>query len=1064
MSAQEGTIVDYIKSHYPKVVFKPFKFAFHNAVGFVITGGKLIVGFINADGTLCKLADPIDLENGNVGQLVNKLPIVEGFTQADKDKLQKMFGAGQVDSSSISKEHHDEIVASLKSQLSHGEEQYKLLLDSTNKQVLAVKNEDMEKVGKIQQEFEQLQKKLDECTAQLVQSQSEVKDGIAKYKDEMQTYIKSKDLKIEELQNVYNKLAEEKAQLQGHLDGLLKRSEQQLAVAKENEDAQHLIQQKEEGVETLKNTIKSLNGELEMLKDELSKSKMKEMTIRGHVDKCSEKLLKEKEVVIEKIKDYHNKWMGWATKVRDNFSEHKKALIAVNRQLEGELQKLKDGVVGNNVVLSTKQVEIQQLEQQIEDIKREREKAESLYKDAGSEVIQIKQDKGIIEEQKQQLESKLQELNLQKEKIDNENTQLKQNIKDIESQLRKIISDQLITLNSREEQVKILESAAAKSEVALQEKDIAIADLKKQLNYVNTLLAENRNAKVSMPIESVDYDTCLSTVQNFFILNNTFYRKQEIIRTLDNIFENNLGAISNLPEETADSIRKRYADVKSSILAHIKFLDLDKYVKSENFQLLKSKTTREKVPPLFCEELNNILSYWNDNREKYYAQDTQLTNIYEDLSGAVRVYVRVKPLIGVEQNGKSVNVAEVAGKRAKSVELKCGNIRQNYGQYFGVFDDTFSNVDVYTGLQDTPNNINERGSAIVNTDEIISEMDSISPGLYNAFKQVEDGYNLVLFGYGLSGSGKTFSLLGGNGAPGLLHYALANLHNAKQIKLKNVFEQYVSIVNLNFGKISGNIHNLVKEVPQISQNTYLAKDEREQFARVLPSEIDVNNIKVSDLDKLTAAIDSYRISQKRIKPTPNNPMSSRSHLFMVFEISFGTNNTGYITIVDTAGRESPVDIFNMYIDSSKTSLASVMTPSLGEKLISQYKRNPEDDTKTILSILKEGFYINETINHMIYFFQKKNFKTPKVNLLKPDLEKYDVSGVFIDPRAEEKSINSANACLTIPVLKYLDNITKAKLTDYKPTKFIMMCNVRQEERYCEQTMATLKFAESIAST
>ena len=74
-----------------------------------------------------------------------------------------------------------------------------------------------------------------------------------------------------------------------------------------------------------------------------------------------------------------------------------------------------------------------------------------------------------------------------------------------------------------------------------------------------------------------------------------------------------------------------------------------------------------------------------------------------------------------------------------------------------------------------------------------------------------------------------------------------------------------------------------------------------------------------------------------------------------------------------AGRESPVDIFNTFIDTNKTSLASVMAPppvggvtNIAANVKEEYKSvySPE----FILDVLNEGFYVNENINHLIYYF------------------------------------------------------------------------------------------------
>ena len=58
----------------------------------------------------------------------------------------------------------------------------------------------------------------------------------------------------------------------------------------------------------------------------------------------------------------------------------------------------------------------------------------------------------------------------------------------------------------------------------------------------------------------------------------------------------------------------------------------------------------------------------------------------------------------------------------------------------------------------------------------------------------------------------------------------------------------------------------------------------------------------------------------------------------------------------------------------------------------------------------------------------------------------------------------------IPILKFLDNLsTRAKeedqsTQDWKPTKFITICAVRQELNYCDQTTETLEFAQSVKSS
>ena len=88
-------LVDYIKKNYPKVIFTPFKFKQSRALAFIISDNKLVIGYINAAGSLCKLINPIDLENltneDTIYNIVKSIPTVSGFNEEDKLKLLKLF-------------------------------------------------------------------------------------------------------------------------------------------------------------------------------------------------------------------------------------------------------------------------------------------------------------------------------------------------------------------------------------------------------------------------------------------------------------------------------------------------------------------------------------------------------------------------------------------------------------------------------------------------------------------------------------------------------------------------------------------------------------------------------------------------------------------------------------------------------------------------------------------------------------------------------------------------------------------------------------------------------------
>jgi chromosome segregation ATPase len=925
-------------------------------------------------------------------------------------------------------------------------EKYKMLEAELNRKLevvkeieneLAKKNQTIAEIeaalGKKTQEYEALQEEINQKKQMVADTESEVaKKGEAIV--ELETALSKKtqeyneiDAKLQietsEKSRLEAELASKAEMLRGIEEDMNKKTEMVSDMQSEIEKSKSEIQEfnqkivekdkqlevKDKEIEELKKAVSDINIELAKLQDDLSKSEMAKKMEDGIRERCQEKVLKEKQEIIEAIKSYNDKWSSWVTNTSTDFEKYKQKMISELQIVQDNLQK----------VLT--------------------------FRNLGKD----------------------------------EKTKLKQNIKDIQLELNKTIADQLVKLNAKDDEIRKLlndKTANEKLEFQVQEKNKQLTNaekeiigLKKELENVRALLAQNNKTVVK---ESFDYDNCYSILQNFYNLNNIFFRKQEIIKKLDSIISKNIESFGQLSESVKGNIRESFGSVKTEIEKHIKFLDLPKYINNPNFELLKNKSTWKKVSPEFCPEINNILEYWNANRLEYREQDRILTNIYEDLSGAVRVFIRIKPLVGAEVSDKTVSIRTVDNKRQKLVVLDCTkaletkhNVKKDFGEFYGIFDETFTNQDVFTGVLSTA--LKSR-SLKIDIDSIIESAESVSPGLYSSFKQVEDGYSIVLFGYGASGAGKSYSLLGSSGIPGLLHYGLANLQDVSNIKLKYLFEQYYNAVDVNFGKVRGKIHNLIREVPQMREH---AKNETAQFGQYIPSGIDVNNIRVDSLFGLLDAIEKYRIENNRIKKTPNNPVSSRSHLFLVFEITFKNGKTGYITIVDTAGRESPLDIYKIFIETSQTKLATLMAPGPvgGEGTVERYRRKDLDPVYTaqhIFQVLKEGFYINETINHIIYFFNQKNYKQTKVNMQSMDPEKYAVSRYYVNPINEEQMINTGNNCLTIPIMKFLDNLSNKNKADvdFRPTKFIMINHVRQEEKYCDQTYETLEFAQAVKST
>ncbi|NBP13160.1 hypothetical protein EBU95_02045 [bacterium] len=799
---------------------------------------------------------------------------------------------------------------------------------------------------------------------------------------------------------------------------------------------------------------------------------------------CVDSLMSQKEVVIARIRQYNEQMEKYIKSNTANYNTIYKNIKAENEALRIQLEKVLEAPIGGEEITGT-----------IEEIKAELAKSRDLFRQTQIKAMALQahqqQCAQTVLQQKEEIIKRIAQYNerysnwaaklqsdtqaykakllqeskeairlLESAKTDTglgekEAQQLRQSVSDIKKQLAKTVSDNLIQLNLKEQEIVRLRDLSKTESVNYQSQ---IAQLQKELSQVKLLLSQNDQTSIG---SQIDFTNCHEIVKAFCALNNVFYRKQEVIKKLDSILADPENSFTNLAEATKENIKAEFEKVKLGINQHIDFMDLKRYINDarcrQNLEFFKNELTRNKVPKSFCDELSSLVTYWDTNKLEFREQDRILTNIYEDLSGAVRVYVRIKPLLGLDQRNRTVTIETPL----KKVKLICGGRQESYGEFYGVFDQSFSNMDVYTGIENSESVL----ESPINVDAIVESQDTVSPGLYSTIRQVEDGYSVVIFGYGASGAGKTMTLVGNGKIPGLLHYARSNLRGVTSFRLRYMFEQYHSLVNFNFRKVAGKIHTLVGTIPRLDR-AFIA-DETSQFSTEI-ARLNLDNLVYQDLFTLTRITDNYRKQKMRIAKTPNNPESSRSHLYMVFEVTFETGKTGYITFVDTAGRESPVDIFNTFIDSSKSSLESIMAPSGGEQLIEKSKKEDLDrvyNAAHILSVLKGGFYINETINHLVYYFNKKNYKQTNITM-QSENESYSPLKYFVDPRKETSKISAANNSLMIPILKFLDNLSNKNKndSDFRPTKFVTIVNLRQEEKYCDQTFESMEFANAIKST
>ena len=185
------------------------------------------------------------------------------------------------------------------------------------------------------------------------------------------------------------------------------------------------------------------------------------------------------------------------------------------------------------------------------------------------------------------------------------------------------------------------------------------------------------------------------------------------------------------------------------------------------------------------------------------------------------------------------------------------------------------------------------------------------------------------------GQEKTHSLFGKKEKDiiGAMTYAITNVQNVKSYKVHSIFEEYFSMVTYvkdhpendpcfylkgQVFYLVGSEENLTSFKTQTTLKDDVIKDVRGNTGRGEIKETNVDTF-IKLLENIHNSIDVHRHQKKRIRETKNNTTSSRSHLYYIIEFELKNGKSGYLSIIDQAGKEKPFTLLRGL--SSKTPLA-----------------------------------------------------------------------------------------------------------------------------------------------
>lgn len=637
--------------------------------------------------------------------------------------------------------------------------------------------------------------------------------------------------------------------------------------------------------------------------------------------------------------------------------------------------------------------------------------------------------------------------------------------------------------------------------------------------YKTDMINSNRESKEKINMLKLENQQLKSDVEKIKKVNDTISKsgsKENLDSECDKIQVKLLTIIPYISRQVEIfNISKNKTEAKNDVSWKSFVLEnLNLYIFGDN--VIKEYATKFSV--MNCSEIieffKEVLSIYSE-MEKL---ENRLVNLFEDLAGSVRVYVRIKPL------GNKIDQRKIVEKIGNNVlyngAICTSNISiKTFGKFFGVIPDTFKTQDVYTGCAGTITSLeNLEIKSHQKENEKLTKcciMDD-SSGFCRVVDQLKTGYHVILFGYGFSGAGKTMTLLGDETGlqPGLAQLAIAN-SGAKNVNVRSIFEmtfKNIDFRNRNFN--SGQFVQLFTRGEKVLQdfpkemtssettsfNDFLQKNNFDFIDKngKMENPLKSRGITASGLFQLKKLIDLYRIDKKRIKATVNNPESSRSHLFIVLEFEFSNNEKGYLTITDMGGRESSIEILSDFFEKPAEKpwqvVSMLMTPPLIPKYVKTHfftKNDPalswyydkdryendtvyknqfdtfianlnniSKDTNSVLEVVKESVFINETINQLTYFFQQKQNIVSDIKETRFPLDdqknSYDTKKFLMNVPTEKNDKIGMYKILTV-----LSNLWGSK------SKFVMMCMIRQEAsptKFCLATKETLEFASSVKST
>jgi kinesin family protein C1 len=413
-------------------------------------------------------------------------------------------------------------------------------------------------------------------------------------------------------------------------------------------------------------------------------------------------------------------------------------------------------------------------------------------------------------------------------------------------------------------------------------------------------------------------------------LQTAYDEKQKLSEELDDALQQ-IASLSNAKKEAMSEYSSASAnldEVQKSLAAE---RDANKRLQDEGRDQQLRIMELEKQLKTTTRERDDAISHmgtFDDREEELYRKLRESDRIRRDLhnrvmqlSGNIRVYVRVRPAIeGELQQQKVASLKNGHADKSKKRKHEEMVEDENPFHFPGVYDrdgDAADSKKARSSVDDLCKNIVEvtepykdRGGLNPRRKKWRFGFDHVfspSEGQEDVWEATEplvqsavDGYNVCIFAYGQTGSGKTYTMIGEPGNEGIISRSVSKLFEAKR-----------EMEALSRGETKVNLCVELLEIYNEQVRDLLAPNSgpngREVNLKVTSKEV-VGNIIVATSTK-EDVMHVLELAQKRrcVKATMSNAESSRSHMLFTIhfnvETSDGVSRTGKLHVCDLAGSE-----------------------------------------------------------------------------------------------------------------------------------------------------------------